>query len=278
MSRNVPRVPVGTLLTFAALVSVLSARQTSTTTETKKFEVVAVNGNALVVREDAGTMEYIVPDTFRFTTGGKSLSVHELTARHEGHGHNHHDDHRDASDGDGSQAGDGDASDWQFGGRARRERHPHVLGRRHQQAAHYDSSRWQAGRAWRSARGRSADGDRRHRGAAKGDDRAGREGIDRGSECSRSVCTVPDVSSAAGSGTEAGASRDLASDCLSSRVDADDTRDSARDSRREQQWIDVGRRGAGSRDRYRLPDLAEERLLRLAGNWGQISIFYRRQV
>jgi hypothetical protein len=79
MSRNVPRVPVATLLTFAALVSVLSARQTSTTTETKKFEVVAVNGNALVVREDAVTMEYIVPDTFRFTTGGKSLSVHELT-------------------------------------------------------------------------------------------------------------------------------------------------------------------------------------------------------
>ncbi len=54
-----------------------SAQQT-TTSETKKFEVVAVNGNALVVRGPAGTQEYIVPDTFRFTTGGKELSVHEL--------------------------------------------------------------------------------------------------------------------------------------------------------------------------------------------------------
>ena len=55
-----------------------SAQQTTSTTENRKFEVVAVNGNALVVREASGTMEYIVPDTFRFTTGGKSLSVHEL--------------------------------------------------------------------------------------------------------------------------------------------------------------------------------------------------------
>lgn len=55
-----------------------SAQQTSSTTETRKFEVVAVNGNALVVRGAAGTQEYIVPDTFRFATGGKELSVHEL--------------------------------------------------------------------------------------------------------------------------------------------------------------------------------------------------------
>ena len=79
MSRSSERVLVGTLVMFAALGSVSSARQTSTTTENRTFEVVAVNGNALVVREASGTMEYIVPDTFRFTTGGKSLSVHELT-------------------------------------------------------------------------------------------------------------------------------------------------------------------------------------------------------
>ena len=78
MSRSSERVLVVTLLTFAALGSVSSARQTSTTTEARTFEVVAVNGNALVVREPSGTKEYIVPDTFRFTTGGKSLSVHEL--------------------------------------------------------------------------------------------------------------------------------------------------------------------------------------------------------
>ena len=79
MSRSSERVLVGTLLMFAALGSVSSARQTSTTTENRTFEVVAVNGNALVVREASGTKEYIVPDTFRFTTGGKQLSVHELT-------------------------------------------------------------------------------------------------------------------------------------------------------------------------------------------------------
>ena len=63
---------------FALGVDTASVQQTSSTTETRRFEVVAVNGNALVVRGPAGTQEYIVPDTFRFTTGGKELSVHEL--------------------------------------------------------------------------------------------------------------------------------------------------------------------------------------------------------
>ena len=79
MSRSIERALVGTLLAVAALGGVSSALQTSTTTETKTFEVVAVNGNALVVRNAAGTQEFIVPDTFRFTTAGKTLSVHELT-------------------------------------------------------------------------------------------------------------------------------------------------------------------------------------------------------
>jgi hypothetical protein len=61
-----------------------SAQQTTNTTENRKFEVVAVNGNALVVREASGTKEYIVPDTFRFTTGGKQLSVHELQTGMQG--------------------------------------------------------------------------------------------------------------------------------------------------------------------------------------------------
>ena len=217
MSRSIERVLVGTLLTFAALGGVSSARQTTTTTESRQFEVVAVNGNAPVVREAAGTQEYIVPDTFRFTTGGKQLSVHELSARHDWHRHDHHDDDRDAGDGDGSQAGDRDAGDGEFGDRARRERHPHVLRRRHQQATHHDSSRWQAGRARRPARGRSADGDRRHRRAAEGDDRAGREGIDRGGERSRRRATTaatpaPATAPPATSPTPAGdrASRDRA--------------------------------------------------------------------
>jgi len=54
------------------------AQQTSTTTATKKFEVIAVNGNQLVVRLPEGTKELTVPDDFRFNIDGKMMSVHEL--------------------------------------------------------------------------------------------------------------------------------------------------------------------------------------------------------
>ena len=54
-----------------------SAQQT-TTTETKKFQVIAVDGNQLVVKVPEGTRELTVPDDFRFNVDGKMLSVHEL--------------------------------------------------------------------------------------------------------------------------------------------------------------------------------------------------------
>ncbi len=49
-----------------------------TSTETKSFEVVEVDGNKVVVKEAGGAKEYTVPDDFRFDVGGKQLSVHEL--------------------------------------------------------------------------------------------------------------------------------------------------------------------------------------------------------
>jgi LPXTG-motif cell wall-anchored protein len=49
-----------------------------TTTQTKKFEVIAVDGNDLVVKLPEGTKEMTVPENFRFDVDGKSLSVHEL--------------------------------------------------------------------------------------------------------------------------------------------------------------------------------------------------------
>jgi LPXTG-motif cell wall-anchored protein len=49
-----------------------------TTTQTKKFEVIAVEGNNLVVKLPEGTKELTVPEDFRFDVDGKSLSVHEL--------------------------------------------------------------------------------------------------------------------------------------------------------------------------------------------------------
>ena len=46
--------------------------------ETKTFEVLAVDGNQLVVRLPEGTRELTVADDFRFTVNGQQLSVREL--------------------------------------------------------------------------------------------------------------------------------------------------------------------------------------------------------
>ena len=54
------------------------AQQTTSSTETKTFEVLAVDGNQLVVRLPEGTRELTVPDDFRFTVNGQQLSVREL--------------------------------------------------------------------------------------------------------------------------------------------------------------------------------------------------------
>jgi hypothetical protein len=63
---------------FVLVCGAASAQQRSTSTETKKFEIIHVDGNRIVVREAAGTREYAVPESFRFRVGEKSLSVHEL--------------------------------------------------------------------------------------------------------------------------------------------------------------------------------------------------------
>ena len=62
---------------FACLSGIASA-QTTTTTETKKFEVISVDGNTLVVRLPEGTREIMVPADFRFTVDGQQLSVQQL--------------------------------------------------------------------------------------------------------------------------------------------------------------------------------------------------------
>jgi hypothetical protein len=57
-----------------------SAAQSSTTSSTqiKKFEVLAVNGNDLVVKLPEGTREIQVPDDFRFTVDGQQLAGREM--------------------------------------------------------------------------------------------------------------------------------------------------------------------------------------------------------
>ena len=61
-----------------ATVGVSQAQTTSTSTETKSFEVLTVDGHTLVVRLPEGTRELTVADDFRFTVNGQQLSVQQL--------------------------------------------------------------------------------------------------------------------------------------------------------------------------------------------------------
>ena len=61
-----------------ATAGVSQAQTTSTSTETKSFEVLAVDGHTLVVRLPEGTRELTVADDFRFTVNGQQLSVTQL--------------------------------------------------------------------------------------------------------------------------------------------------------------------------------------------------------
>lgn len=86
MARLVNRVvlAVGTLLCLSAVVS---AQSTASTTETKKFEVISVAGNQLVVKLPEGTREITVPADFKFEVDGKQLSVNELKPGMKGTAH-----------------------------------------------------------------------------------------------------------------------------------------------------------------------------------------------
>ena len=57
---------------------VSSAQTTSASTDVKKFEVIAVDGNDLVVRLPEGTRQINVPPGFVFTVNGKPMSVSNL--------------------------------------------------------------------------------------------------------------------------------------------------------------------------------------------------------
>jgi len=61
-----------------------SLAQTTSTTDVRNFEVISVDGNKLVVRDEKGTQEITVPDDFRFTIDGKKMAVSELKAGMKG--------------------------------------------------------------------------------------------------------------------------------------------------------------------------------------------------
>ena len=54
------------------------AQTTTTTSETKKFQIISVDGNTLVARLPEGTREMVVADDFRFNVDGQMLSVQQL--------------------------------------------------------------------------------------------------------------------------------------------------------------------------------------------------------
>ena len=63
---------------LVCLTAAVTLAQTATTSETKKFQVISVDGNELVVKLPEGTREMTVPAGFRFNVDGKMLSVQEL--------------------------------------------------------------------------------------------------------------------------------------------------------------------------------------------------------
>jgi hypothetical protein len=71
-------VAVAALCLFGFATTTASAQTKSTTSETKRFEVISVEGNTLVVRGAEGTREITVPEGFKFTVNGTPMSVSEL--------------------------------------------------------------------------------------------------------------------------------------------------------------------------------------------------------
>ena len=74
-----------TLVLGLAFAGALSAQTTTTTSvDVHNFEVIAVDGDRLVLRDERGTNEYTVPNDFRFTVDGKKMAVSELKAGMKG--------------------------------------------------------------------------------------------------------------------------------------------------------------------------------------------------
>ena len=62
----------------------LAEQTTSSSTQTKTFEVLAVDGNQLIVKLPEGTRELTVPNDFRFNVNGQQMSVQVLKAGMKG--------------------------------------------------------------------------------------------------------------------------------------------------------------------------------------------------
>ncbi len=72
------------LLAFALLSPTATQAQTTVSSRESNFEVIAVDGNVLVVRDQHGTRELTVPPDFRFNVDGKPMAVSDLHAGMKG--------------------------------------------------------------------------------------------------------------------------------------------------------------------------------------------------
>ena len=72
------------LLAIALLSPIATYAQTTTTSRESNFEIIAVDGNNVVVRDQNGTRELTVPPDFRFNVDGKSLAASDLKAGMKG--------------------------------------------------------------------------------------------------------------------------------------------------------------------------------------------------
>ena len=72
------------VLGFAFAGAAHAQTQTTTTVDVRNFEVIAVDGNHLILRDERGTNEYTVPGDFVFTVDGKKMTVADLKAGMKG--------------------------------------------------------------------------------------------------------------------------------------------------------------------------------------------------
>ena len=78
MRHTMTRVLLAVMAVSLTAAASLAAQSTTTSTQTKKFEVLTVDGNRLVVKLPEGTRELTVPDDFRFNIDGQQMAAREL--------------------------------------------------------------------------------------------------------------------------------------------------------------------------------------------------------
>jgi hypothetical protein len=75
---------VATLVLGFTFAGAASAQTQTMTVAVRNFEIVAVDGNHLILRDERGTNDYFVPADFVFTVDGKKMTVADLKAGMKG--------------------------------------------------------------------------------------------------------------------------------------------------------------------------------------------------